>query len=227
MTVSAATQQIDDKESYVFAKNQKVSSMHIKLDDNVKRAILSIDGKKKYEFVIKEDKDKLTIYPNEEVSLESVMAVYRNLRENYEFRLRYDEAGKFFTKEMELKRKYPDARSKTSHGFELKENCWFRRNLSLTGLYYRFSNYGESIAKPSKIGAITVGLSTLFWLMQSKPTLEPHLFVNSSSNLYNSTSHFVYLNQAGNVTHWLTAFQRSLADFLPAAFTFGLLLSRL
>jgi hypothetical protein len=61
--------------------------------------------------------------------------------------------------------------------------------------------------------AITVGLSTLFWLMQSKPTLEPHLFVNSS--LYKSTSHFVYLNQTGNSTHWLTAFQRSLADFLP------------
>ena len=34
------------------------------------------------------------------------MAVYRNLRENYEYRLRYDEAGKFFIKEMELKRKY-------------------------------------------------------------------------------------------------------------------------
>jgi hypothetical protein len=66
------------------------------------------------------------------------------------------------------------------------------------------------------IGAITIGLSTLFWLMQSKPTLEPHFFVNSSNSLvYNSTSHFVYLNQAANSTHWLTAFQRSLADFLP------------
>jgi hypothetical protein len=39
-------------------------------------------------------------------SLGSIMAVYRNLRENYEFRLRYDEAGEFFKKEMELKRKY-------------------------------------------------------------------------------------------------------------------------
>jgi hypothetical protein len=33
--------------------------------------------------------------------------------------------------------------------------------------------------------------------------------------LYNSTSHFVYLNQTGNSTHWLAAFKRSLADFLP------------
>ncbi len=92
-------------------------------------------------------------------------------------------------------------------------NKWPTRNLSLTGLYYHFSTYGESMVKPTMIGAIAVGLSTLFWLMQSKPTLEPHFFVNSS--LYNSVSHFVYLNQAGNATHWLTAFQRSLADFLP------------
>jgi hypothetical protein len=41
-----------------------------------------------------------------DVSLELVLSVYRNLRENYEFRLRYDDAGKFFIKEMELKRKY-------------------------------------------------------------------------------------------------------------------------
>jgi hypothetical protein len=33
------------------------------------------------------------------------MAIYRNLRENYEYRLRYDEAGEFFIREMELKRK--------------------------------------------------------------------------------------------------------------------------
>jgi uncharacterized protein YeeX (DUF496 family) len=45
-------------------------------------------------------------WENKQVSLEDVVSVYRNLRENYEFRLRYDDAGKFFIKEMELKRKY-------------------------------------------------------------------------------------------------------------------------
>src|SRR5919202_3041237 len=91
----------------------------------------------------------------------------------------------------------------------IKKNNWFRRHFSLTGLYYHFSDYGESIVKPTMIGAITVLLSTLFWLMQSKPTLEPHFFVNSSNFIYNSTSHFVYLNQAGNFTHWVASFQRS------------------
>jgi hypothetical protein len=54
--------------------------------------------------------------------LELVLYVYRRLRENYEFKLRFDEAG-----------------------------------------------------KPAIIGAITVGLSTLFWLIQNNPTTEPSL----------------------------------------------------
>ena len=37
-----------------------------------------------------------------DVSLDLVLSVYRNLRENYEFRLRYDEGGKVFKKEMLL-----------------------------------------------------------------------------------------------------------------------------
>ena len=101
---------------------------------------------------------------------------------------------------MELKRKYRYVRSKTSNDFESKENCWLRRNLSLTGLYYRFSNYGESISKPAIIGAITIGLSALFWHIQNNPTAEV-------SN-YNVT-------QIWNNTHLLKAFERSVADFDP------------
>jgi hypothetical protein len=131
-------------------------------------------------------------------SPEFVLSVYRNLRENYEFRLRYRDAGKFFIKEMEIKRKYRESptishaklkllslfkKLKLYNGqipnvkYVLTRNRWPRRNLSLTGLYYHFSNYGESIARPTIIGAITVALATLFWLMQSKPTLEPHFLL--------------------------------------------------
>ena len=39
-------------------------------------------------------------------------------------------------------------------------NCWFRRNLSLTGLYYQFSNYGESIARPTIIVLCVIVLSS-------------------------------------------------------------------
>jgi hypothetical protein len=67
----------------------------------------------------------------------------------------------------------------------IKRNGRVRRNLSLTGLYKRFSDYGESIAKPTLIGVIIVGLSTLFWLMQSNPALQP---------TFSSNAHFLYSN---------------------------------
>jgi hypothetical protein len=87
----------------------------------------------------------------------------------------------------------------------IKKNDWFRRHFSLTGLYYHFSDYGESIVKPTIIGAITVGISTLFWLTQADPTKEPSLskFVGAYWILHLNPN---YLEKA---------FERSLADFLP------------
>lgn len=43
----------------------------------------------------------------------------------------YDEAGQFFIREMELKRKYREVLSSKDDGFEvkIKENNWLRRNL--------------------------------------------------------------------------------------------------
>lgn len=164
----------------------------------------------------------------EDTSLELVLSVYRNLRENYEFRLRYDDAGKFFIKEMDLKRKYREISKKELRLitlFRLKgdirplpevgdiiENSWFTRNFSLTGLYYHLSRYGESISRPTLIALITVFLSTLFWVTQGNPTLEPHFDPTLETV---STSTFVGFEKAGNATQWLEGFERSLAGFLP------------
>jgi hypothetical protein len=209
----------DDKTIVIKSKSQ--NSISLKLDDNNKNAILNIDGIESYEFIVKEEGDRLKLYPVEEVTLGSVMAVYRNLRENYEYRLRYDEAGKFFIKEMELQRKYQEnengnasgdsTSSSTDHVVTINQNGWLTRNFSLTGLYYHFSNYGESIAKPTMIGAIIVGLSTLFWVIQNDPTAEPSLsFSSHASNYINMT----YLSVWNN-THMLKAFERRLGGFLP------------
>ena len=146
----------------------------------------------------------------EDVSLELVLSVYRNIRENYEFRLRYDDAGKFFQKEMELRRKYREIR--TEKVTETEKNDWFRRNFSLTGLYYHFSNHGESIARPAAMGDITVLLLTLFWVTQSNPTLEPH-FDSTLEAVGNFT--FVGIREIGNPSQWREAFERSFANFLP------------
>jgi hypothetical protein len=74
--------------------------------------------------------------------------------------MRYDEAGQFFIREMELKRKY---RSK-DYGFVVKQNKWLRRNFSLTGLYYNLFVYGEDLKRPALILLLPLFiLSTLYW----------------------------------------------------------------
>ena len=141
------------------------------------------------------------------------------LRENYEFKLKFDEAGKFFIKEMELKRNYRTARSKnkgsssSSNGLEVRKNDPLRRHFSLTALYYHFSDYGESILKPTIIGIITIGLSTLFWLTQSNPTVQPSLLENNPRSL--NTANFTGIDNFTNPNHLLKSFERSLADFIP------------
>jgi Pentapeptide repeats (9 copies) len=159
------------------------------------------------------------------VSLGTVMAVYRNLRENYEYRLRYDEAGEFFIKEMELKRKYREENADENEknalgnttGSKVVRNGWPRRNLSLTGLYYHLSRYGENLLRPTLVGVAIVFGSTLFWLIQNNPTGEPYLPFITTHQLHNhkAVSNFITVAQIWNNTHSLKAFERSLIDFIP------------
>jgi hypothetical protein len=105
---------------------------------------------------------------------------------------------------MELKRKYKEIPSNDGGStVVVKLNGRFRRNLSSTGMYHHLSRYGEDLLRPALIGVVVVFLSTLFWLIQANPTHEP------------SFSHVVGFTQAGNGTHWLKAFERIYADFLP------------
>jgi uncharacterized protein YjbI with pentapeptide repeats len=190
------------------------------------------------------EKDTDTI---KDFNLGSVKAVYRNLRENYEYRMRYDEAGQFFIREMELKRKYrevPSSKEGEENRVEIKQNNWFVRNLfSLTGWYYHLSRYGESLWRPTLAGLVIVFLSTLFWLTQNNPLLQPTLnatIVTNDANLNYTTStintngslnnnqivdanklvnktanYFIGFQKVEDPSQWLKAFERSLADFLP------------
>jgi hypothetical protein len=106
------------------------------------------------------------------------------LRENYEYRLRYDEAGKFFIREMELKRNYREVQ--THDGIKVFKNSWLRRQFSLTGWYYHISKYGEDLVRPTLAGIGIVFLSTLAWLTQSNPNLEPMFFDSNTLHINNT-----------------------------------------
>ena len=125
------------------------------------------------------------------IKLGDILSVYRNLRDNYEFNMRYTEAGKFFVREMEINRLY---RTISSHSWKnvfrlkwrikeirllelnnttlLAQNDWINRNLSLTGLYYHLSRYGESFSRPALFGIGIVLFSTLLWLTQPNPAAD-------------------------------------------------------
>ena len=60
----------------------------------VKEDRFKIVDERQLEQKIKEKDDHTT----KDFNLGSIKAVYRSLRENYEFRMRYDEAGQFFIK---------------------------------------------------------------------------------------------------------------------------------
>jgi|CXWL01.1.fsa_nt_gi uncharacterized protein YjbI with pentapeptide repeats len=81
--------------------------------------------------------------------LSSVLSTYRNLRENYEFRLMYEEAGQFFVREMDLKRKYYED---PNDNYNTKTRPFYYRYFSLTSFYSYLSRYGESFKR------------TLFWV---------------------------------------------------------------
>ena len=107
-------------------------------------------------------------------SIDEIRQEYRNLRENYEYRLKYDEAGQLFIKEMELKRKYrdkPDRDKKIINSVTIK-NHPIRQIFSITGLYYIISKYGESLIIPMALFSAIIFLSTLFWLFLA-PYLVP------------------------------------------------------
>jgi hypothetical protein len=81
--------------------------------------------------------------------------------------LRYDEAGQFFIREMEFKRKCRDKFSNVLKKTIPTKNSVWRRNFSFIGLYYRICKYGESSKLPISIFAAIILLSTSFWYIST------------------------------------------------------------
>jgi uncharacterized protein YjbI with pentapeptide repeats len=119
------------------------------------------------ESIDKKESDTISNLKQEGLSLGSILTSYRNLRENYEYRLRYEEAGQFFVREMEIKRKYREKFSTNEKTDIPKENDWLRRNFSFIGLYHNICNYGESSTRPLILFGIIMLLSAAYWVVSS------------------------------------------------------------
>jgi hypothetical protein len=137
---------------------QENNQIYIKIDNYLYRG--------PWRLFARNEKGNLKVYM-ESASLRKIKAIYRNLRENYEYNLRYEEASEFFKREMELKRNYKQ--TTVDDGISVKKNDRLRRYISLTGLYYILSLYGESLLRPTIFLATIVIVSTLSWLATSSP----------------------------------------------------------
>ena len=151
------------------------------------------------ETIIENDlsKNKKVINLGIGIGIGDILAVYRNLRENYEYRLRYDVAGDFFIREMEMKRKYKEIT------IGISQNNRIIRNFSLTGLYYHLSRYGQSFSRPALFGVGIVLFSTFLWLTQPDPAASDFSIINAT------------LPVTIDSTNLGTAFERSLTNYLP------------
>ena len=93
-------------------------------------------------------------------SLSDILAVYRSLRECYEYWLMYEEAGRLYAREMDMRRRYrTDAR-----GGLVRRSRWYRY-LSLTNGYNVLCRYGESFRRASAWVGCVFAASTSYYAL--------------------------------------------------------------
>jgi hypothetical protein len=101
----------------------------------------------------------------------SVRRIYRQLRRNYEASDKYEEADRFYLREMDLNRNYKDT---YKEGIRRAERTnYFKRNFSLTGLYYHLSHYGLDVTRPLIFAVSILFLITIYKLIEINPSLQP------------------------------------------------------
>jgi uncharacterized protein YjbI with pentapeptide repeats len=123
-----------------------------------------------------------TSQEHENIHLSSVITVYRNLRENYEYRLRYEEAGRFFIREMELKRIYCEVPTHDGTRVAIKKRNLIRRNLlSAAAIYKLVSEYGESYLRPLTITFIGFVIGTIYFASNEFTSSNPLVDGNSTT----------------------------------------------
>ena len=175
---------------FVTSKNKKQRFMVY--DERKLQEILCVD-----KFVEPEHYEELK-------SLEPYLAIYRKLRDNYDFNLKYEDSGQFFIREMEMKRKYTDDSGKIKHkGF-------FRKNMSLSALYNAVSQYGESYSRPLWIVIFSLIASSSYFIVEG--TINPDMCSQIldddivGSCIIKSLSSFIPTGEILGKTTWIDYF---------------------
>ena len=159
----------DENAKITFDCNMnKISFVLTKIPQNIKFGprVKWKKGNKIFIDSILDDISQERVEFKRDVLLEDILAVYQDLRENYEYHFNYDGAGKFFVRESEVKRQYEDVvikKASEEEEFIIKKKGWLRRNISFARIYQLISDYGESYTRPLVIvGTIFLGSAIYF-----------------------------------------------------------------
>jgi uncharacterized protein YjbI with pentapeptide repeats len=147
----------------------------------------------------------ITVLPT--ISLEEIVSLYNDLRENYEYYLRYETAGNYFKKIMALQHDYEEIVIE-NNGNPLKSHkrkSKKRANLSLNEIYHLLSDYGESYSRPLGLGMSIVFIATVWFYIKSNILDLAICFIKPS----------IILIQCIVTIPLAEAFKRTVIDFLP------------
>ena len=159
-----------------------------------------------------------------QLQLEDVMDVYRNLRENYDYYLKYETAGEFFIREMELKRKYK--KNKKASGQETVKKKLYEKG-SIHGIYNIISQYGHSLYRPIYVIIPILTIFTLLFCYDNSlnPDLKKLGFQEIFNNaVFRSITSFFPFYSIGKNTDFLDITLRII--LLPLSGTFFIALRR-
>jgi len=184
---------VDNKGSFESSNNSIINletlsedSFKIQMDKQHQDLRLTVNDWIRYIFPIEQIKNKKYVLI-ETVSLNDVLSEYRNLRENFEYNLRYEDAEGVFIREMELKRNYKQLNKEPS--FLVGKFRWIHRTFSLTGLYYHLFKYGESFIRPLILIVFPFFIFSIFyWLLTSSnsiPFFYDHNFIEFKETIRN------------------------------------------
>jgi len=160
------------------------------------------EAKIKIENTLKSQRiDFSEVYLDEDLTLENVLAVYRALRENYDYYLKYDESGKFFINEMKLKKRFSNFIERV-----------------VMSVYELLCLYGESYTRTIVWILVTIPLFALARLLFEASSLV--LNMNSlMDSLKISTAAFFQLYYDND---WLTIIERLISIPILGSFYIAL-----
>ena len=143
----------------------------------------------------------------DDLTLDNILSIYRMLRENYDYYLKYEESGKFFVGEMDTKRLFKKGR------YTIKEKITSQLEETVLTIYRWLCLYGESYIRPIIWILVTIfGFALLRSLWMQKLNIDPLTFIEQLK--MSAVIFFQMTKELG----WLTLLER-----LIAAITLGTL----